>query len=429
MPSAVLAIGFAAVHLIPGRFLEFASSLSTAAVCDPTDHGVCTADQGGWCKPPGNCCCADSAFNFCAQKGEFDFACQAPPAPPQPPSAPAATCPETSEYNGKACGGAPKVCHGALGGNSLDWGSGHATVTVYEAGGARGGAFAMNFGKNVKGPPVEDGPQYYSERFYGAAYPNPAFASSDINPNSFQRGVCADGIVACIGSYPMDGHPSGPEGSVCGAEYTGEPLCFELSQEGKAFDPQYSLEIMVTENCGGNCRTGPKYPHWAMPSPRPGVDWPSSASCAEAAAANTANWKLCYATEAEWRAGEGPRGTKPRPLCNGECNTVTAKGAVHTLMPPDQLNPDNRCAAAQECEADIRSVFGDRRYNIDNPRALGLNECAKDLPGGAGWNDWCSGVYEHFDIGLDKSHPDFAKLCPTADNCVVLKRRIPCGPK
>jgi len=59
----------------------------------------------------------------------------------------------------------------------------------------------------------------------------------------------------------------------------------------------------------------------------------------------------------------------------------------------------------------------------------GINDCAEKWGTTAakiGRNDWCSGVYAHFDLQIGSGTSAYKKLCPTGDNCVVKKERIPC---
>lgn len=120
-------------------------------------------------------------------------------------------------------GGAPKKCSGYMAGNEVDWSKGIATVSNYAADG--GGAFGKNFGTDKKSPGGA----------YGAAYPSAAFNTGNYHKGTlWQAGLCDDGISAKWGEMP---------------NIKGEPLCFKLTNQTSGF----SIDVQVTENCGGNC--------------------------------------------------------------------------------------------------------------------------------------------------------------------------------
>merc|ERR1712228_389565 len=155
----------------------------------------------------------------------------------------------------------------------------------------------------------------------------------------------------------------------------GQEICFELSpvKEANVTDSNIKVKVKVTEQCGGNCE-----------------------KCGEA----------------------------------NECNTKVTEDGCEVTPTTDtpvgcRLEAKNRCPAAQEC-----GVAFDQHLKKVGYNAKWQKTCT---PRGGGYNDWCGGVYPHFDLGDSDDLKGIKALCSrdagsgnNPDNCVVKMSRIAC---
>jgi chitinase len=189
--------------------------------------------------------------------------------------------------------------------NKINLDKGTASVTKYDFSG--GGTWGVN-------PQTKAG-------FAGAAVPY-AWYTPDSSGNSLAHGKCSNGIVGKTGTFPT---------------FNGEQLCYKLVNSQ---DPSKTLNIQVTETCGGNCN----------------ADSPDT-DCANLGATQYDRKNRNY----------------PQQLC-----------------PP---NPDQRWLGTSGITGDPQAALKGGSY------LTGEASCSD----GTKHKDWCGGYFAHFDIDQTKS--------------------------
>lgn len=103
----------------------------------------------------------------------------------------------------------------------------------------------------------------------------------------------------------------------------------------------------------------------------------------------------------------------PAMDCNHaqECNTIFDRASLKAGI---SLKKSSRCASHQECT-------WPKNFTLNYNDGMTSSQSCKRT-----WQDWCSGVYAHFDIGIGQNNPDYTKLCKGGDNCIVTKERVAC---